>query len=47
VILLLLRAFRVLEVHLPRSLEFAPAYIVGSLGAFWTIQRVVLMLEGG
>jgi hypothetical protein len=46
-ILLLVRAFRVLEVHWPRSLGLAPAYVVGSLGAFWTIQRVVLMVEGG
>ncbi|HTO49728.1 MAG TPA: HupE/UreJ family protein [Burkholderiales bacterium] len=46
-ILLLVRAFGVLEVHWPRVLQLAPAYVVGSLGAFWTIQRVVLMLEGG
>jgi hypothetical protein len=46
-ILLLVRAFRVLEVYWPRSLGLAPAYVVGSLGAFWTIQRVVLMVEGG
>jgi hydrogenase/urease accessory protein HupE len=46
-ILLLVRAFKVLQVHWPRSIELAPAYIVGSLGAFWTIQRLVLMVEGG
>jgi hypothetical protein len=46
-ILLLVRAFKVLRVHWPRALELAPAYVVGSLGAFWTIQRVVLMVEGG
>jgi hypothetical protein len=46
-VLLLVRAFRVLHVNWPRPLELAPAYIVGSLGAFWTIQRVVLMVEGG
>jgi hypothetical protein len=36
----------VLEVRLPRPLETLPAYAVGSLGAFWTIQRVVIMLGG-
>jgi len=24
-----------------------PAYAVGSLGAYWTIQRVALLLAGG
>jgi hydrogenase/urease accessory protein HupE len=46
VVLLLERSFRVLEVRLPRLLEALPAYMVGSLGAFWTIQRVVIMLGG-
>jgi hypothetical protein len=46
VVLLLERSFRVLEVRLPRANEALPAYAVGSLGAFWTIQRVVIMLGG-
>lgn len=46
-VLLLARAFRVLEVHWPKPVELLPAYVVGSLGAFWTIQRLVLMVEGG
>jgi len=46
-ILLMARAFRVLEVHWSRRAELIPAYVVGSLGAFWTIQRIVLMVEGG
>jgi hydrogenase/urease accessory protein HupE len=46
VVLLLERAFRVLEVRLPRLLDALPAYAVGSLGAFWTIQRVMMMLGG-
>jgi hypothetical protein len=46
-VLLLVRAFKVLQVRWPRTLELAPAYVVGSLGAFWTIQRIVLMGEGG
>lgn len=45
-ILLLLRAFKVLEMHWPIWLERAPGYVVGSLGAFWTIQRVLLMVSG-
>jgi hydrogenase/urease accessory protein HupE len=46
-ILLLVRAFKVIEMHWPRWVEWAPAYVVGSLGAFWTIQRVVMMVSGG
>jgi hypothetical protein len=46
-ILLLVRAFRTIEMHWPRPVEWAPAYVVGSLGAFWTIQRVVMMLSRG
>jgi hydrogenase/urease accessory protein HupE len=40
------RAFRVLEVRWPRVVEVLPAYAVGSLGAFWTIQRVAILLGG-
>jgi len=47
VVLLLMRAFRVLDVRWPRPANLLPAYVIGSLGAFWTIQRVVLMAEGG
>ena len=46
-VLLLARAVKVLQVRWPRQVELLPAYVVGSLGAFWTIQRVVLMAEGG
>jgi HupE / UreJ protein len=46
-ILALVRAFKVIEVHWPRPVEFFPAYAIGSLGAFWMIQRTVLMLNGG
>lgn len=45
-VLLLARAFRTLDVRWPRALELAPAYLIGSLGAFWTIQRVALMAVG-
>ena len=43
-ILALARSFRVLEVHWPRSVEALPGYTVGTLGAFWTIQRVGLLI---
>ena len=46
IVLLLERAFRVLEVRWPRAIEMLPAYAVGSLGAYWTIQRVALLLAG-
>jgi hypothetical protein len=45
-ILLLERAFRVLEVRWPRLIEMLPGYAVGSLGAYWTIQRVVMLVGG-
>jgi len=45
-ILLLERAFRVLEVRWPPIVQALPAYTVGSLGAFWTIQRVAILLGG-
>ncbi|MEE4109789.1 MAG: hypothetical protein V2I24_10595 [Halieaceae bacterium] len=46
VILVLLssRAVRILEFRWPRWAELGPAYTVGSLGAYWTIQRTVMML---
>ena len=41
--LLLVRAFRVLQIRWPRWVEALPAYVVGSLGAFWTIQRLAVL----
>lgn len=41
--LTLVRSFRVLEVHWPRWAEMVPGYAVGSLGAYWVIQRTVIM----
>jgi hypothetical protein len=46
VVLCCARACRVLEVRWPRVLEVLPAYAVGSLGAYWTIQRVIMMVGG-
>jgi hypothetical protein len=43
---LLARAFRTLEIRWPRWAEAVPAYTVGTLGAYWTIQRTVLLLGG-
>jgi len=43
-VLALERSFRVLEIHWPRWVQALPGYTVGSLGAFWTIQRVALLL---
>jgi hypothetical protein len=40
------RSFRVLEVRWPRWAEVLPGYTVGTLGAFWTIQRTALLFAG-
>jgi hydrogenase/urease accessory protein HupE len=44
VVLLLERVIRLLRVRWPRAIELVPAYTVGSLAAFWTIERVVAMI---
>ncbi len=46
IIVLLERSFRILDIRWPRWAEALPAYTVGSLGAFWTIQRVAIMVGG-
>lgn len=45
-VLALERSFRILEIHWPRWLATLPGYTVGSLGAFWTVQRLVLLFGG-
>ena len=45
-VILLERAFRTLEIRWPRAIEALPAYAVGSLGAYWTIQRTLVLLGG-
>ncbi len=45
-VLLLSRAFRTLEIRWPRWAEALPGYAVGSLGAYWTIQRTAMLLGG-
>jgi hydrogenase/urease accessory protein HupE len=45
-ILALERAFGVLEIRWPRPIQLFPGYAVGSLGAYWTIQRTLVLLGG-
>jgi hydrogenase/urease accessory protein HupE len=42
-ILLCQRAMRTLEFRWPHWAELGPAYAIGSLGAYWTIQRAAMM----
>lgn len=44
-VILLERSFRVLELRWPLVLERLPGYAVGTLGAYWTIQRTLLLLQ--
>jgi HupE / UreJ protein len=43
-ILAMERSFRVLEIRWPRWVQALPGYTVGTLGAFWTVQRVALLM---
>ncbi len=43
-VVLLERAFRVLQIQWPHYAAILPGYAVGSLGAFWTIQRTAILL---
>ncbi len=45
-ILLLERSFRALEVHWPRLVERLPGYAVGTLGAYWFLQRTFMLVGG-
>jgi hydrogenase/urease accessory protein HupE len=45
-VLWLIRSFRVLEILWPRWAKLAPGYAVGSLGAYWTIQRTAILVGG-
>ena len=44
-IVLAYRAVKAITWRWRGKIELAPAYIVGTLGAFWTIQRIVTILE--
>jgi hypothetical protein len=46
-ILIVLQSFKKIELRWPRWVELLPGYTVGSLGAYWTIQRVTIMLGVG
>ena len=39
-------SFRTLAIHWPRWVQALPGYTVGSLGAYWTIQRTVILFGG-
>jgi hydrogenase/urease accessory protein HupE len=43
-VLLLARSFRVLEIRWPVWVTALPGYAVGTLGAYWTIQRTAILL---
>jgi hydrogenase/urease accessory protein HupE len=43
-VLALENSFRVLEVSWPRWVQALPGYTVGSLGAYWTVQRLAVLL---
>lgn len=43
-VILLERAVRALQVQWPRLVAVLPGYVVGSLGAYWTIQRTAVLL---
>lgn len=45
-ILLFIAALKSIDLRLPRRMEIMPAYVVGGLGAYWTIDRVVAMFGG-
>ena len=45
-VLLLERAFRILQIHWPRWAAALPGYAVGCVGAFWSIQRFAMLLGG-
>lgn len=44
--LALVWAFRVLQVTWPRWVLWLPGYTIGSLGAYWTIQRTAILIRG-
>ncbi|MDQ0561516.1 hydrogenase/urease accessory protein HupE [Rhizobium mesoamericanum] len=44
--LLLIAALKSIEIRLPRGMELMPAYVVGILGAYWTVDRIVAMFVG-
>jgi hypothetical protein len=45
-ILALAWSFRSLEIRWPRWAQAIPGYTIGTLGAFWTIQRIAILFGG-
>ena len=45
-IILLERSFHVLQVQWPRFVEKMPGYAVGTFGAYWVIQRTLILIAG-
>ncbi len=45
-VLALERSFPILEIRWPRWAQALPGYTVGTLGAFWTVQRLAMMIAG-
>jgi hydrogenase/urease accessory protein HupE len=43
-VLALERSFTILEIRWPRWVQALPGYVVGGLGAFWTVQRTAILL---
>jgi len=43
-VLWMIRSFCILKINWPRWAQMIPGYAVGSLGAFWTIQRTCILL---
>jgi hypothetical protein len=43
--ILVAKSVHQLELDQPKQIRRIPAYAVGTLGAFWTIQRVSILLE--
>lgn len=46
VMLLVVRCFDLLKIHWPQLTRMVLAYVVSSVGAFWTIDRIVAMIAG-
>ena len=44
-VLLLARSFRVMEIRWPRWAQALPAYAIGAFGAYWTIDRTLMLLQ--
>lgn len=45
-VLMLERAFRLLEIRWPRPIAYLPGYVLGTLGAYWAIDRIAAMAGG-